>query len=70
VLHGGDKKKEASGMHLFEQLCKQLDIEHRLIPLRHPQTNGRVERFNGRISDIVNRTRFGSAAKLESTLRN
>jgi hypothetical protein len=29
-----------------------------------------VERFNSRISDIVNQTRFGSAAELESTLRN
>jgi len=29
-----------------------------------------VERGNGRISDIVNQTRFGSAAALESTLRN
>ena len=29
-----------------------------------------VERFNGRISDIVNQTRFGSASELESTLRN
>lgn len=29
-----------------------------------------VERFNGRISDIVNQTRFGSATELESTLRN
>lgn len=29
-----------------------------------------MERFNGRISDIVNQTRFGSADELESTLRN
>jgi hypothetical protein len=29
-----------------------------------------VERFNGRVSDIVNQTRFRSAADLESTLRN
>lgn len=29
-----------------------------------------VERFNGRISEIVNQTRFASAAELESTLRN
>lgn len=29
-----------------------------------------VERYNGRISDIVNQPRFGSAAELEATLRN
>ncbi|MBB5606764.1 hypothetical protein HDE71_001183 [Janthinobacterium sp. S3M3] len=29
-----------------------------------------VERFNGRISEIVNQTRFASRAELESTLRN
>ena len=64
------KKKEPSGAHVFDRLCKQFQIEHRLIPPRHPQTNGMVERFNGRISEIVNQTRFGSAAELESTLRN
>jgi hypothetical protein len=64
------RKKEPSGHHVFDRLCKQFEIEHRLIPPRHPQTNGMVERFNGRISDIVNQTRFGSAAELESTLRN
>ena len=51
-------------------LCKQLAIDHRLIPPRHPQTNGMVERFNGRISEVVNQTRFASRAELESTLRN
>jgi transposase InsO family protein/transposase-like protein len=64
------RKKEPSGTHVFDRLCKQLDIEHRLIPPRHPQTNGMVERFNGRISDIINQTRFSSAAELEATLRN
>jgi transposase InsO family protein/transposase-like protein len=64
------RKKEPSGQHVFDRLCEQFDIEHRLIPPRHPQTNGMVERFNGRISDIVNQTRFASAAELESTLRN
>ena len=66
----GGSKKQPSGTHIFDRLCKQLGIEHRLIPPRHPQTNGMVERFNGRISDIVHQTRFGSAAELEATLRN
>jgi hypothetical protein len=64
------KKKEPSGQHLFDRLCQQFKIEYRLIPPCHPQTNGMVERFNGRISEIVNQTRFGSAAELESTLHN
>ena len=70
------KKKDAegkripSGKHVFDVLCAQFEIEHRLIPPRHPQTNGMVERFNGRISDVVSQTRFASSAELESTLRN
>lgn len=42
--------------------------EHRLSPPRHPQTNGLVERFNGRISEVVQQTRFKSGAELEATL--
>ena len=64
------KKKEPSGRHVFDRLCQQFGIEHRLIPPRHPQANGMVERFNGHISEIVNQTRFGSAAELKSTLLN
>ena len=64
------KKREPSGAHKFDVRCKALGIEHRLCPPRHPQTNGMVERFNGRISEVVNQTRFASAAELESTLNN
>jgi transposase InsO family protein len=46
-------QREPSGRHVFDRLCKQLGIDHRLIPPRHPQTNGMVERFNGRIGEIV-----------------
>ena len=60
--------KTPSGQHVFDLACVSLDIEHRLCPPRHPQTNGMVERFNGRISDIVNQTRFASAAELDDTL--
>jgi transposase InsO family protein len=64
------KKKEPSGNHAFDRLCTQLEIDHRLIPPRHPQTNGMVERFNGRISGILTQTRFTSAAELETTLHH
>ena len=60
--------KSASGQHAFDLACVLLGIEHRLCPPRHPQTNAMVERFNGRISDLVNQTRFQSAAELDDTL--
>lgn len=62
------KTREPSGKHHFDVRCKALGIEHRLCPPRHPQTNGLVERFNGRISEVVKQTRFTSAAELEATL--
>lgn len=39
-------------------------------PTSPTATNGMMERFNGRIRELVRQTRFGSAAELESTLRN
>jgi transposase InsO family protein len=48
------RDKQASGQHEFDQLCAALAIEHRLTRPRTPQTNGMVERFNGRIADILN----------------
>ncbi|MFG6417387.1 DDE-type integrase/transposase/recombinase, partial [Roseateles sp. DC23W] len=62
------KAREPSGKHHFDVRCKALGIEHRLCPPRHPQTNGLVERFNGRISEVVQQTRFNSGAELEATL--
>jgi transposase InsO family protein len=64
------KNKEPSGNHSFDKTCVEAAIDHRLIPPRHPQTNGMVERFNGRITEIVSQTRFSSLAALCDTLRN
>ncbi|TCW33318.1 integrase-like protein [Marichromatium gracile] len=55
------------GLHRFDQLCAQHAIEHRLIKPRTPQTNGLVERFNGRIAEVLATTRFDSALSLEQT---
>jgi len=49
----GARDCQASGEHEFDQLCQALGIKHRLTKRRAPQTNGMVERFNGRISDIL-----------------
>jgi len=62
------QKKEATGKHVFDLACVAWGIEHRLSPPRHPQTNGMVERFNGRIADLIKQTRFASAAELETTM--
>lgn len=62
------KDKKPSGDHAFDQACTSMAIEHRLAPPRHPQTNGMVERFNGRINELLQQTRFDSRADLEKTL--
>ena len=45
-----------------------LGIEHRLTRPRRPQTNGMVERFNGRIADLLRTHHFRSRDDLEQTL--
>jgi hypothetical protein len=45
-----------------------MGIDPRRCPPMHPQNTGMVERFSGRISDLVNQTYFANAAELEATL--
>ncbi|MCW5235879.1 IS481 family transposase [Verminephrobacter eiseniae] len=61
-------ERQASGNHEFDQLCQALDIEHRLTKPRTPRTNGMVERFNGRIADVLKTHRFNSREDMEQTL--
>ena len=63
----GLRKRVQSGEHEFDRLCSELDIEHRLTPPRSPQTNGMVERFNGRIEDVLQSHHFRSGEEMEST---
>lgn len=62
------REREPSGQHEFDQLCQALGIEHRLTKPRTPQTNGMVERFNGRIADVLKTNRFNSAQDMGQTL--
>src|SRR6056297_2343701 len=64
----GLRKRVATGRHEFDRLCSELDIEHRLTPPRSPQTNGMVERFNGRIEEVLQSHHFRSGEELEATL--
>ncbi len=49
-------------------MCEQHGIEHRLIKPYTRYTNGMIERFNGRIADMLKATRFTCSAELEKTL--
>jgi transposase InsO family protein len=61
-------QREPTGHHLFDQVCAANAIDHRLIKPRTPQTNGMVERFNGRIAEVLATRRFRSGEHLEDTL--
>jgi transposase InsO family protein len=64
----GARTRQPSGEHEFDRLCAALGIEHRLPPVRRLQTNGTVERFNGRISEMLTTHRFHSGEELQATL--
>ncbi|MEZ5577746.1 MAG: IS481 family transposase [Candidatus Competibacteraceae bacterium] len=62
-------EREPTGRHAFDQICTAHGIQHRLIKPRHPQTNGMIERFNGRVAEVLKTTTFTSARHLETTLQ-
>ena len=64
----GLRKRAATGEHEFDTLCTTLEIEHRLTPPKSPQTNGMVERFNGRIEEVLQSHHFRSGEEVETTL--
>jgi len=76
----GLRKRAATGAHGFDTLCADLKIEHRLTPPKSPQSeplsaigpmtmaSGMVERFNGRIEEVLQSHHFRSGEELETTL--
>ncbi|WP_133513057.1 IS481 family transposase [Candidatus Thiosymbion oneisti] len=61
-------ERQPTAAHAFDQVCADNRIQHRLTKPRTPRTNGMVERFNGRIADVLRSNRFESAASLQATL--
>ena len=56
-------------LHLFDRICLQHGIEHRLTKLNHPWTNGQVERMNRTVKDAtVHRYYYDSHAQLREHL--
>ena len=64
----GLRKRSATGAHAFDRLCADHDIDHRLTAPKSPQTNGMVERFNGRIEDVLQSHHFRAGEELEATM--
>ncbi len=64
----GLRKRAATGEHEFDTPCAEIAIEHRLTPPKSPQTNGMVERFNGRVEEVLQSHHFRSGEELETTL--
>lgn len=47
------QKDKWAFMHLFDRICHQNGIEHRLTKVNHPWTNGQVERMNRTIKEAT-----------------
>ena len=47
-----DRQKYAF-QHIFDRVCDEHEMEHRLTKINHPWTNGQVERMNRTIKDAT-----------------
>ena len=55
--------------HMFDMRCRENGIEHRLTKIKHPWTNGQVERMNRTIKEAtVKRYHYDSHGQLHSHL--
>jgi transposase InsO family protein len=61
-------KRAPRGAHGFYRPCRAFGLEHRPTTPRTPKPNGMVERFNGRIADVLKTNRFNSAEDMAQML--
>ena len=58
-----------AGHHIFDRVCDENEIEHRLTKINHPWTNGQVERMNRTLKDAtVKRYYYSSHDQLKEHL--
>ena len=56
-------------LHMFDRVCREQDIEHRLTKPNHPWTNGQVERMNRTLKEAtVRRYHYDTHQQLEAHL--
>ena len=56
-------------LHMFDRICREHQIDHRLTKPNHPWTNGQVERMNRTLKDAtVKRYHYGSHRQLREHL--
>jgi transposase InsO family protein len=65
-----NRKQDRYAMeHIFDRVCSEQGIEHRLTKVNHPRTNGQVERMNRTIREAtVKRCHYEAHAQLETRL--
>lgn len=63
-----NRKQDRYAMkHIFDQVCSEHGIEHRLAKVNHPWTNGQVERMNRTIKEAtVKRYHYEGHAQFET----
>jgi transposase InsO family protein len=55
--------------HIFDRVCRENEIDHRLTKVKHPWTNGQVERMNRTIKEAtVKRFHYDSHEQLRAHL--
>ena len=65
------KQDKHAFAHIFDRVCWEHDIEHRLTKINHPWTNGQVERMNRTIKEAtVQRYHYDSHKQLKEHLYN
>jgi len=58
-------------MHIFDRVCREHGIEHRLTKIAHPWTNGQVERMNRTLKEAtVSRYHYATHHQLREHLYN